>query len=221
MVATPCAISGCIFFAGVSWRLLAHRAHHGGERRAEDVGIEQADAQAGFRGRDREVDRDGRLADAALGRGDGDDAACRPCHLCARCGACAVGPAARARVAMAPAGRRWLPPSERRSRQRPLRLAATAASADLRRGSSAGPAAGFQDEADLAVRPHDQTRNPAGSASPLPETGSFTASSAARTEVSRAEAIRPLRAGGAVAADQDFFAPVTRRTRIFQRPRST
>ena len=49
-------------------------AEHLGDREAVDVGVEQADAVAGLRQGDGEVDRDRRLADAALPRRHPDDA---------------------------------------------------------------------------------------------------------------------------------------------------
>jgi hypothetical protein len=54
-------------------------------RRAVDVGIEQADAQAQCLQAERKVERSGRLADAALARGDSDDGGDAgdfrlPCH---------------------------------------------------------------------------------------------------------------------------------------------
>ena len=48
-------------------------AHHGRDVGPGDVGVEDADLGAVPRQRDREVGRDGGLADAALVGGDGDD----------------------------------------------------------------------------------------------------------------------------------------------------
>ena len=48
-------------------------AEHLGHREAVDVGVEQTDPVAGLGQRDGQVDGDGRLADAALARGDTDD----------------------------------------------------------------------------------------------------------------------------------------------------
>ena len=49
------------------------RAEHRRDRRAEHVGVEQADLRAVALQREREVDRDRRLADAALAGRDRDD----------------------------------------------------------------------------------------------------------------------------------------------------
>jgi hypothetical protein len=50
----------------------ALRAHHEGHVRAGDVGVQQANARAVAGEADGQVDRDRRLADAALSRGNGD-----------------------------------------------------------------------------------------------------------------------------------------------------
>src|SRR5215467_5332631 len=52
---------------------LAFEAQEPGHRGAVDVGVEHADPQAFLFQRDREIDGDGRLTDAAFAGGDGDD----------------------------------------------------------------------------------------------------------------------------------------------------
>ena len=54
---------------------LALEAEQLGDRGAVEIGVEDADAQALGGKRQREVDRDGGLADAALAGADGDDVA--------------------------------------------------------------------------------------------------------------------------------------------------
>ncbi len=70
---TPCASSGMILLVDHRRRLV--HAHHARDVRPVDVGVHQPDARARVRERDGEVDRDRRLADAALAARDGDDAA--------------------------------------------------------------------------------------------------------------------------------------------------
>ena len=62
---------------------------HAGEQRergAVDVGVEQADARAALAQREREVDRDGALADTALAGGDGDHVRDAGQHVALRLG---------------------------------------------------------------------------------------------------------------------------------------
>ena len=56
-------------------RPFARQAQHAGLARAVDVGVENADARAVVRQGQRQVDRDGGLADAALAGSDRDDVA--------------------------------------------------------------------------------------------------------------------------------------------------
>ena len=54
-------------------RQLRFHAEHDRHVRAVDVAVDQADLAAALRQRDRQIDRDRRLADAALAGADGDD----------------------------------------------------------------------------------------------------------------------------------------------------
>ena len=69
---TPKRSSGAMRLAVLADGVPVH-AHHRRDRRAVDVGVEQADARAQRLEREGEVDRDGALADAALAAHHQDD----------------------------------------------------------------------------------------------------------------------------------------------------
>ena len=73
--AAPCAATGISLSS--FGRRLGVAAEQFGLRRAVDVGVDQADFLAGAGQRDGEVGGQGRLADAALAAGDGDQLAAR------------------------------------------------------------------------------------------------------------------------------------------------
>ena len=204
---------------------LADGSHHGGYGWPEHVGVQQANAQTGSCGRDGEVHRHGRLADAALGGRNGDDGprGTRDVGARPRRGSCRERALRRGRN-RSRAGRGFC--GEHGGDCRNAGDPCDGRFGRLAQRLVGGACAGLQNEAHLAVWPHDKPRDTAGCArGPYPKLGPSP------HRVRRGRMIQVSlwglkpwthSCGGVLQpADQDFFAPVTRRTTMVQRPRST